>query len=511
MPQTQLRRLLPTMRMISEALEARGFRPELVYAPEDREYRGVRLYSGQTQLEPDVLYLLSEEWLQRFPTDSYAYISTVPLAGKQEHICCSPKGAPEILDVLLDIFLEFQDWESQLNQLVFRQGSLDELCDLGESITGNPFCIHDDWFAVIAASAGVGRIMQMDYSALSPKGAIPRSIVDTFKFDSDYMQTYDHNRAQLWSSVPGSDSSRCLYMNLWDGDWYRGRLLCLEGNQRIRAAHYPVAECIAQRALLLLQQSRQTQALPYRSTDNVLLALLEGNDAEAMEVNALMVTLGWNRMDRYICILLEPQNPQSSVMNHVLHGDLFRQFPQGYLLLLGQQQCLILNLSRMKTGEHNLSHLIAPFCLDYGLYAGISSPVYGCADLQYAFRQAKIALEHAFTLRNDQWIITFSSCALEYTVRNIHTDLPQGQLIAPELFALLEHDRQKDTEYFDTLKTYLLMERDIPRTSQALIIHRTTLLYRLKRIRELTHANLDDPNLRLYWLLSLYLLEKGEK
>jgi len=506
----QLRRLLPTLRMISEALTERNCPPELVHTPEDREYRGVRVFSGQKRLDRDILYFLSDEWLQRFPTDSYAYISTKPLPGKQEHICCRSTNASEILDVLLDIFLEFQDWENQLNQLLFRQGSLDELCEMGETITGNPFCIHDDWFAVTAASEGVSGVMQMDYSALSPRGAIPRRIVDTFKFDDDYIKTYDQNRAQLWSNTPGSDTSRCLYMNLWDGDWYRGRLLCLEGSQRICTAHYAVTECIAQRALLILQQNQQSQVSPYRSTDNVLRQLLEGADAASMEVNALLDTLGWNRMDRFLCILLEPQNPQSTVMNHVLHGDLFRQFPQGYILLQGQRQCLILNLSQLKVNEHTLSHQIAPFCLDYCLYAGISSPVYGCTDLQHAFRQAEVALEHAFSLRSEQWIITFSSCSLEYMVRNIHTELPLGQLIAPELFALLEHDRQKDTEYFDTLKTYLLMERDIPKTSQALIIHRTTLLYRLKRIQELTQGNLDDPNLRLYWLLSLYLLEKSK-
>ena len=61
--------------------------------------------------------------------------------------------------------------------------------------------------------------------------------------------------------------------------------------------------------------------------------------------------------------------------------------------------------------------------------------------------------------------------------------------------------------YFETLREYLLCERDIPKTSQALIIHRTTLLYRLKKIESLVNLSLDDPGQRLYLLLSLYVMD----
>lgn len=73
------------------------------------------------------------------------------------------------------------------------------------------------------------------------------------------------------------------------------------------------------------------------------------------------------------------------------------------------------------------------------------------------------------------------------------------------------HDREKGTQYFETLRTYLLNERDIPKTSQALIIHRTTLLYRLKKIQPLLDVSLDDPWQRLYLLLSLWIMKKQDK
>ena len=55
----------------------------------------------------------------------------------------------------------------------------------------------------------------------------------------------------------------------------------------------------------------------------------------------------------------------------------------------------------------------------------------------------------------------------------------------------------------------MLHERSIPRTAEALIIHRTTLTYRLGKLEELWNLNLDDSDTRLYLLLSFRMLEAG--
>ena len=88
--------------------------------------------------------------------------------------------------------------------------------------------------------------------------------------------------------------------------------------------------------------------------------------------------------------------------------------------------------------------------------------------------------------------------------------MPLELYIAPQLYKLKQIDAERGTEYFQTLRMYLLKERSIPRTAEALIVHRTTLTYRLEKLRELIPMDLDDPQLRLYLLLSCYLIDPGE-
>ena len=54
-------------------------------------------------------------------------------------------------------------------------------------------------------------------------------------------------------------------------------------------------------------------------------------------------------------------------------------------------------------------------------------------------------------------------------------------------------DRANRSQLVLTLRTYL-RDRNKNRTAQVLFIHRQTLAYRLRKIREITHRDLEDPD-----------------
>lgn len=105
-------------------------------------------------------------------------------------------------------------------------------------------------------------------------------------------------------------------------------------------------------------------------------------------------------------------------------------------------------------------------------------------------------------------MLQFEQCALEYIGEHIDRTLPSQYLVSYRLQLLKDHDRRHGSDYYQTLYTYLLNERNIPRTSEQLIIHRTTLLYRLEKIREITSFHLDDPDERLYLLISFRSMDR---
>ena len=89
-------RLQPTLQMIAEQFDLLKWDYKIKTANEHQSYQGVRIYSGQTKLNPNLIYILTEEMKDQFPADRYSYLCSSPRKGKANHICC-PQNSPEQL------------------------------------------------------------------------------------------------------------------------------------------------------------------------------------------------------------------------------------------------------------------------------------------------------------------------------------------------------------------------------------------------------------------------------
>jgi DNA-binding PucR family transcriptional regulator len=73
------------------------------------------------------------------------------------------------------------------------------------------------------------------------------------------------------------------------------------------------------------------------------------------------------------------------------------------------------------------------------------------------------------------------------------------------LRSLQEYDRLHKTELYHTLETYLTLDENLNKASDVLHIHMNTLLYRLKRISEITNIDLKSPHQKIMIYLDFKL------
>ena len=84
-----------------------------------------------------------------------------------------------------------------------------------------------------------------------------------------------------------------------------------------------------------------------------------------------------------------------------------------------------------------------------------------------------------------------------YRLLGYMTDLgPVNEFVRQWLGPLMAHDRARDGELLATLSAYLEAGGNYDRAATALSVHRSTLRYRLNRIRELSGLDLSDANTR---------------
>lgn len=501
---TALNHLHPTFPVIAETLSDCFPGCHVAIREPGIRYRSVRRYLGQP-LQKHIVYFITADD-RDFPVDEYAYLSPDLIDGAASHICCPGQTLQALMERMLDLMQEFQEMEDRILGLLYENGRLSDLCDLGEELLGNPICIHDSWFMMLARSRATEAFMP-------PRGesweVFPTQFVEELRLDAEYQKTYQKQGVQLWEMLYHDKLLRTLYVNLNDRDIFRGRFLVTDTLRPFREKDRMIVLLLAQQAAQMMKESRGTVAAGHRGTDEILQDILVGTYVPAPEFSALLRVLHWEKTHRFLCIRLQRQDGiDNSPGDHMLHRELFGVFPGSYVLYAGSQQCIILNLTRAPASTAQVRHLLAPLCRDYYQYGGISSPVDGIRELPIAFHQSQEALDRAFRMHNERWIVRFHECAMEYVLTHLHTPMQLRHLVAPQLLELREQDERKGSQLFETFRVYLDNDRDIPRTAEKLIIHRTTLTYRLKKIAAVMDLNLDDAEVRLYLRLSLRMLEQ---
>ena len=221
----------------------------------------LRIFRSSPPMSENILYLVREEDAADFPGDTYASICQAPIPGAADHITVPGLTDAQVLDRAMALFSRCREQEQLLDELVFQGVTLQQLCESGAELLDNPVYIHDDWFMMLAQSSQVDDILTPEYTMTSQRGFLPRVIVDDLQFDSDYLETYTTHDVQLWHS--SSKTADCIYVNLWDGAVYRGRLLVMETNHPFRPSDYRLAEVLAQRAMSCLHYRASTGEYNY--------------------------------------------------------------------------------------------------------------------------------------------------------------------------------------------------------------------------------------------------------
>ena len=148
---------------------------------------------------------------------------------------------------------------------------------------------------------------------------------------------------------------------------------------------------------------------------------------------------------------------------------------------------------------HDLSHLYERLSVVMASTRGTIG-VGGSAtaeDLAHSFAEASRALQIRAESRRPYGMSNHDDLGLLRILDTSGGGVQLDRYVSEWLGALVDYDRDHRSELVRTLGAYLDLGGNYDRTADALIIHRSTLRYRLGRIRELSGRDLADPDSRL--------------
>jgi sugar diacid utilization regulator len=127
---------------------------------------------------------------------------------------------------------------------------------------------------------------------------------------------------------------------------------------------------------------------------------------------------------------------------------------------------------------------------------GVGAPCTEAPEFPRSHGQAQLALKMQVTTHCPAQVTVFEDLGIYQLLSEIANIGSVEAFIHRWLGTLLDYDTTKSAQLVETLSGYLECGGNYDATATALSLHRSTLRYRLQRIRDVSSHNLNDPNTR---------------
>ena len=111
-----------------------------------------------------------------------------------------------------------------------------------------------------------------------------------------------------------------------------------------------------------------------------------------------------------------------------------------------------------------------------------------------AFLDAKISLEICYVEKKLGYRNIYHNTSIYRLLSILSNDNDAQEIIMNIIGSLIEHDSENKLDLINTFKIYVENKGNVSQTARALHLHRQSLLYRLKRIEEITKLSLDNAD-----------------
>src|SRR4051794_800729 len=386
-------------------------------------------------------------------------------------------------------------------------GDLFRLADAIAAMVGGPVTIEDPRSVVLAYSSGDEDIDEPRRQAI-----LGRRVGD--EWQQHYRDSGFFRR--LWTSdeplmLPGTAELKPrLVMAVRAAGEVLGSIWVVEAGRPFDDAARQALSSAARLAALHLLRYRETEDLDRRRRADLLIDLLEHGRGEPAELD--MPEAG-----RLSVLAVEPQGVEGPDAIAVLQrlGDLVALTCEAAVrgasaVVLGSRVYAVVPESAGLRAQAIVPQLLERVrgSLHRPVLIGVGGRVAAANDVPLSRAEADLVLRALADDPHDRrWAHIEEGRGATALLRLRDLARNDPHLREGPLTTLVDHDRQKDSAYVDTLRAYLEAFGDVTVAAAGLNVHPNTFRYRLRRLVEVSGIDLDDAEQRLVAEMQLRLLE----
>ncbi len=410
---------------------------------------------------------------------------------------------PFLFNRLQEIYDRYDAWDAQLCELLRRESSPAAMLDCSQSVMGNPLLLQAADFFLVAHSGMIDENPELSHLTDAEESF---ETITTSKLDPEYNASRE--RRDPFFLPAYLSGSRQLCVNLFQHGVYAYRLILSEELLPITSDQAPLLQHLASYLEpVLLRSDEESLGVSY-SLDRTLVEIISGKMTDYSVIQNHLSEYGWESSHSYCCMTLKMTSLDSqNLTSHFLCHHFEEIVPGSCAFQYEDELVVFINLTRFDGTVDRLLLTTTPFLRDSFLKTGISNAVRGTIDLRYCYLQARIALDSGSKYQNYRWVHRFENISIDYLCDCCIRDMPAHMVCSEKLIRLREYDNAHNSQFSETLRTFLDTHLNAVQAAKRLFIHRSTFLYRLERIREIIDIDFNDEEMLFYLMLSFRILD----
>ena len=483
-----------------------------------RSLRGVRIFRSRRKSDWDsYVYLVSEEESKKYNWENdntkkrLIFINPLEFSEEQwqdeEYLCLKTERTIEdISEEIQGIFEWYGEWERTLLEAKFAKKGLQEILNIASEAFPNPIAVFDNATRLLAWAGQMPEKRDALWDMVLTENVAYVSEMTRLYREKNIMLDVEKGKKAAFFILNDAVWPDTMQANIYDPD--SGNRLGNLGGTGVAAP------------LTLGQLSKFDYLAGYMASILARYNRSLNNEKQQLLVNALegksvskelfeQQLFGRAVTEHYELRILNLQPLQGENYTEVeLQASLAKYQP-----IYTEWKCFaavwkenIVMLIAESDNEEKIDEQIETLICQYPKFTiGISDQFDKIQEASYAFRQAEIAANYGAEEEEKQ-IHYFRDNVYRYVAGELQKELPLKAICEPDIYRIAQYDKEHETAYLKTLRSYLEYGHNVTRAAVALYIHRNTMIYRIERMKELFGEQIFQEEKTGAFLFSINLI-----
>lgn len=489
------------------------------------DIRAVEFLTGaQTLLDPEKLYFGPSDAIKKFLPlrDTLNIVCLEDLSGVSMNIpYLNLLAIPPDLNVFT-IVNEVQEallkekkfnlWSWELMGKLTDNEGIGSIARAGYEMLGNPICVSDSSFNAIAMISD--REIKDDpvWNEYMAKGHLTYNTY-SYYLKTDLSKYMESNNCTPFFWQDSYSKYRRVFWTINIDKELAGILTVLEYEKCISDDDLKLVSLLGNALSVEFQKNKYTHYTDKTLYRTILKGILSGKTSDKASIadksGFLKIPAG---ADMY-AVTIKACNVSAVPENHLesLCSTLEKSIKNSKALVYGGNIFMLAYYSKTISLFEEDFRILKEFLIENQLKAGVSNSLHSLEDLRKHYLQSLHALRLGKLFKDKNPIYFYEDYMTYYMLEVCSNDEKLKKYCHPSLSKLMDYDRQNNTSLTQTLYAFIRNSGSSTETANALKIHRSSLTYRLEKIREIMHIDLNNANILLLLHLSFKIIEYSNK